>query len=82
MDSSDTQLEGLLVEVILNTKEEKSISTFSKKLNMAHLNCPNEDLLGILESLKHFCNIICCTEILVQMDHASICHKDAKHTNK
>ena len=40
MDLSDTQLRGFLVQVDLNTKEEKTISTISWKLNLAQLNIP------------------------------------------
>ena len=84
MDSSDTQLGGLLVQVNPNTKVEKTISTFSWKLNLAQLNylIMDKELLGIAESLNHFHNIIYGAEILVQMDHKNICHEDTKHTSQ
>ena len=76
-DSSETQIKGLLVQVNPSTNEVRTLSTFSWKLNMAQLNYPvmDKDLLGIMESLKHFHNIIYGTEILV-----NICHEEAQHT--
>lgn len=83
-DSSDTQLEGMLVQVNPNTKEEKTFSTFSWKLNPAQLNYPATDNkpLGFVGSLKHFHNIIYGAKILVQMDHKNIHYEDAKHTSQ
>ena len=58
-DSSDTQLWGLLLQVDLNTKEEKTISSFSQRLNPAQISYSvmEKELLSIVESLKHFHNI-------------------------
>ena len=60
VDSSDAQLVGLLVQVNPNMKEEKNISNFSWKINPTQLNYSITDkkLLCIMESLKHFNNII------------------------
>ena len=60
------------------------VSTFSQKLNESQINYPitDEELLGIVESLKHFRNIIYGAEILVRTNHKNICHKNAKHTSQ
>ena len=72
------------MQVNPSTNEEKTISTFSRKLNAAQLNylVKDKELLGIAESLKHFHNIIYAIEILVHTDNTNICHKEAQHTSQ
>ena len=84
MDSCNTHLGGLLVQVDPNTKGEMTISTFSCKHNPAKLNYPimDKELLGIMETLKHFHNVFYGAKILAWKDHKNICHKDAKHTSQ
>ena len=73
-----------MVQVDPCTNEERIISSFSQKLNEAQQYYPvtDKELLCIVESLKHFHNIIYGAEILVCTDHKKICHEDAKHTSQ
>jgi hypothetical protein len=64
-------------------QEDKTVSTFSRKFNEAQLKytVTEQELLVILESCKHFNNIIHGCNITVHTDHKNLTYSPTQCTN-
>ncbi len=64
-------------------QEDKTVSTFSRKFNEAQLKytVTEQELLAILESCKHFKNIIHGCNVTVHTDHKNLTYSPTQHVN-
>ena len=76
-DASDLQIGGVL------SQQGKPIGFFSKKFNAAQrkYTVTQRELLAIVESLKHFRNIIYSHEIEVFTDHQNLTHENTDYSS-
>jgi hypothetical protein len=64
-------------------QEGKTVSTFTRKFNEAQLKytVTEQELLVILESCKHFKNIIHGCNVTVHTDHKNLTYSPTQHAN-